>query len=68
MSVDTEKAEVDQTATVGNQQSSASIIMSESCPFVKQATEAFLVFDSDKTETVDVREVGTIIRSLGLFY
>ncbi len=35
------------------------------CPFVKQATDAFLVFDSEKTETVDVREVGTIIRSLG---
>lgn len=35
------------------------------CPFAKQATEAFLVFDSEKTETVDVREVGTIIRSLG---
>lgn len=35
------------------------------CPFVKQATEAFLVFDSTGNETVDVREVGTIIRSLG---
>ena len=38
------------------------------CPFVKQATEAFLVFDVEKTETVDVREVGTIIRSLGESY
>lgn len=35
------------------------------CPFVKQATEAFLVFDVSGNETVDVREVGTIVRSLG---
>lgn len=35
------------------------------CPFQKQATEAFLVFDSSNNETVDVREIGTIIRSLG---
>lgn len=35
------------------------------CPIVKQVTEAFLVFDLERKETVDVREVGTIIRSLG---
>lgn len=35
------------------------------CPFNKLATEAFLVFDEANNETVDVREVGTIIRSLG---
>lgn len=35
------------------------------CPFVKLATEAFLVFDATNNESVDVREVGTIIRSLG---
>lgn len=35
------------------------------CPIVKQVTEAFLTFDLEKNETVDVREVGTIIRSLG---
>lgn len=38
---------------------------STECPFVKQATEAFLVFDAASNESVDVREVGTIIRSLG---
>ncbi len=35
------------------------------CPFNKLATEAFLVFDALNNESVDVREVGTIIRSLG---
>ncbi|EFX86400.1 hypothetical protein DAPPUDRAFT_35746, partial [Daphnia pulex] len=35
------------------------------CPFTKLATEAFLVFDALNNESVDVREVGTIIRSLG---
>ncbi len=35
------------------------------CPFTKLATEAFLVFDALSNESVDVREVGTIIRSLG---
>lgn len=43
-------------------QSSAS---SMECPFVKQATEAFLVFDAASNESVDVREVGTVLRSLG---
>ena len=37
------------------------------CPFTKQATEAFLVFDQENTETLDVREVGTVIRSLGTY-
>jgi len=37
------------------------------CPIVKQVTEAFLVFDLERNETVDVREVGTIIRSLGCY-
>ena len=34
---------------------------------IKQVTEAFSVFDAENTGAVDVREVGTIIRSLGLF-
>lgn len=38
---------------------------STECPFIKLATEAFLVFDAANNESVDVREVGTIIRSLG---
>ncbi|XP_043914063.1 dynein regulatory complex protein 8 [Protopterus annectens] len=31
----------------------------------KKITEAFEVFDHEKNSTVDVREVGTIVRSLG---
>ena len=38
------------------------------CPIVKQVTEAFLAFDLEHKESIDVREVGTIIRSLGIDY
>jgi Ca2+-binding EF-hand superfamily protein len=45
---------------------------SDSCYFTEALTEldkkiidAFVVFDHAGTNTVDVREVGTIIRSLG---
>ncbi|KAG8583242.1 hypothetical protein GDO81_008333 [Engystomops pustulosus] len=31
----------------------------------KRITEAFEVFDHESNKTVDVREIGTIIRSLG---
>jgi Ca2+-binding EF-hand superfamily protein len=31
----------------------------------KKVIEAFMVFDHTNSNTVDVREVGTIIRSLG---
>ena len=34
---------------------------------VKQVTEAFLIFDSQNNGALDVREVGTILRSLGKF-
>ena len=44
-----------------NQATSTSV----DCPFSRQATEAFLIFDASNNETVDVREIGTIIRSLG---
>uniref|UniRef100_A0A8D2QUA4 EF-hand domain-containing protein n=1 Tax=Zosterops lateralis melanops TaxID=1220523 RepID=A0A8D2QUA4_ZOSLA len=33
----------------------------------KKATEAFEVFDRESNQTVDVREIGCIIRSLGCF-
>eukprot|EP00062_Callorhinchus_milii_P013239 gi/632961133/ref/XP_007896588.1/ PREDICTED: EF-hand calcium-binding domain-containing protein 2 [Callorhinchus milii] len=33
--------------------------------FHKKITDAFAVFDHDSNNTVDVREVGTIVRSLG---
>lgn len=42
--------------------------VSVECPFARQATDAFLVFDVSGNETVDVREVGTIIRSLGKLF
>ncbi len=32
---------------------------------VKQVSDAFAVFESQESSSVDVREVGTIIRSLG---
>lgn len=40
------------------------------CPFTKQATEAFQIFDHENTETLDVREVGyrTRIILLRLLY
>ncbi|KAJ8290603.1 hypothetical protein GJAV_G00015160 [Gymnothorax javanicus] len=33
----------------------------------KKITDAFKLFDNEGNETVDVREIGTIIRSLGCF-
>lgn len=32
----------------------------------KRITEAFLVFDTQANKQADVREIGTIVRSLGL--
>ena len=49
----------------GNSEADNQSTTSTECPFIKVATEAFLVFDATNNETVDVREIGTIIRSLG---